>query len=350
MPKLTVIGVMSGSSLDGLDIAAVKFNYKKEQLESWTVKAAQTVAFPDELLETLTHVRELSGYQLSLLDVRLGTWIGQQVNAFIEQQELKPDLISSHGHTVFHEPSNHLSLQIGHGAAIKAVTELPVVNQFRSENVALGGQGAPLVPVGDRDLFTGYDAWVNLGGIANVSYGVGPVWEAFDVVPCNQLLNHLAQREGQTFDMEGQMARKGKLIPTLLDHFLSWPYFHKLAPKSLGNAEVMTDFTHFIGQWWYTEPTEDLLHTICEGIAIKLGEDIPSNKKRVLFTGGGALNRYLMERIFDRGHFTVVVPDLQTVQYKEAIIFAYLGYLHHLGLPNTTLAMGVPPHVAGCVY
>ncbi|NQV03341.1 MAG: anhydro-N-acetylmuramic acid kinase, partial [Bacteroidia bacterium] len=241
------------------------------------------------------------------------------------------------------------STQIGKGAAIAAETGLPVVCDFRSTDVALGGQGAPLVPIGDQLLFTDYHYCLNLGGFANISFVQEGKRIAYDICPANMVLNTLANQAGQAFDDNGNMARSGKILPGLLESLNHLSYYHQPAPKSLGKEWVESTINPLLdpliqhpatlslrGAEAAREPKQerrgnkiqDLLHTFCEHIAIQAGNNTGINRvDKLLITGGGAMNSYLVERIRHYAAPQIILPDLQTIHFKEALIFAFLGLL-----------------------
>ncbi|HNP17939.1 MAG TPA: anhydro-N-acetylmuramic acid kinase [Fulvivirga sp.] len=331
-----VIGLMSGTSLDGLDLAYCKF---KKGGESWTFELldAKTISYPSETIDLLSRSTVLSGLDLSNLDVLLGKWYSKQVNAF--KGERVVDFIASHGHTVFHQPENGLTLQIGNGHQIYAETGIPIICDFRSMDVALGGQGAPLVPVGDKYLFSNMDFCLNLGGIANVSFDdtLG-VRRAFDIAPCNMLLNYLANKNGQLYDTDGKLAASGQPIPSLLDKWNSLGYYQLGYPKSLGYEWVHKHY--FDGLNVSNYKLEDLIHTSVRHIAQQIAASIIQNKldsnTSLLVTGGGAKNSYLMSCLKTslNGEVGIIIPEDDIIDYKEAIVFAFLGVLKINNLPN----------------
>ena len=323
-----IIGLMSGTSLDGLDIALVRF----EDAWHFELLAAETIDYPQEWAERLSTLEHASAYEYALTDVRLGHYIGQCVNAFRQKHPIEVNLIASHGHTIFHQPHLGLTTQIGDGDAIAAETHLPVVSNFRTLDVALGGQGEPLVPMGDRLLFGRYDACLNLGGFANISFEHEGQRIAFDICPCNMALNHLARLLGQPYDRDGLMARQGKVDANLLERLNAIEYYALPAPKSLGKEWYKAQFEPML------ETDEgSLLSTTTEHIAMQLASVVNThNIKHLLVTGGGAHNTFLLERLrsLTPGCDTVV-PAREVIDYKEAIVFALLGYLRVTGQTNT---------------
>ncbi|MDT8413536.1 MAG: anhydro-N-acetylmuramic acid kinase [Vicingaceae bacterium] len=322
------IGLMSGTSLDGLDMVEVTLNYSTENQWSFTVLNAKTLAYENELKEQLIHSKQLSGQELMLLNNRLGDFFGQAVNAFILENKLDKttiDFIASHGHTVFHQPDKNFTLQIGSGAEITAKTGINVVCDFRSTDVALGGQGAPLVPIGDQFLFSNYDVCLNLGGIANLSFSQKQQALAYDVAPCNIVLNTLAQQLGAEYDESGNFARNGNVIQELLNELNALTFYAQAPPKSLGIEWIESYVFPLLEK--SSLSIKDQLCTFVEHIAHQLNTAFPTESKTVLATGGGAWNTFLIERIAQISNKTIVVPDEKIVNYKEAIIFSFLGVL-----------------------
>lgn len=339
---MRVLGLMSGTSLDGLDMALIEFTGSK-----WTLLATKHLSYSSEWLTRLTEAHQLSGIDLVALDLSYGRWLGEQVRDFSIQHG-HIDLVSSHGHTVFHQPENRLTLQIGNGQALAIASELTVVNGFRSADVLMGGQGAPLVPRGDLDLFPEYDAWLNLGGMSNITTRKGTRAMAWDLSPCNIVFNALSMREGLLYDKDGQWAREGAYIPSLAERLASFEYFQRVPPKSLGREWV----EEYVMPLFAGVPTKDALHTAVEVFSKAMVMQIPDHAHAILVTGGGAHNRYLMEVLNEKFPARLVVPDKSIVDYKEAIVFAYLGYLRFLNKNNVLSDVtGVAEdHSAGVIF
>ncbi|MCB0697269.1 MAG: anhydro-N-acetylmuramic acid kinase [Chitinophagaceae bacterium] len=329
-----VIGLMSGSSLDGLDIAYVHLNEVGGQW-NYEVIHAECVPYSANLAEQLRNASQKSVHEYLRLNTSYGRFLGEAVNGFIERNgiEHQVHLVASHGHTVMHEPHNHTSTQIGDGATIAAVTGLPVVSDLRNMDVALGGQGAPIVPVGDKLLFGQYDYWLNIGGIANITVPHNGETLAFDVCAANQMLNGLAEMKGMHMDKDGAMARTGKLQMDILADLNDEPYYLQEPPKSLSNEQAKQLVFPILLE--SKNEVNDLLRTAVQHIADKITEAVkkhPSGKERsvLLATGGGALNGFLMERIREglaALNTDLHIPDEQTVNYKEAIVMALIGTL-----------------------
>jgi anhydro-N-acetylmuramic acid kinase len=334
--KYTVVGLMSGTSLDGLDCCCVEFTHVDS---AWTYQllAAETLPYTAFWQNELTHAENLSGRALMRLHSAYGHYLGECVCQFLQGHQLpSPALIASHGHTIFHEPQHAMTFQLGSGAAIAAQTNLPVVADFRSLDVALGGQGAPLVPIGDQFLFGDYAACLNLGGIANISFQDKQKRIAFDCCACNMILNYYSEKLGQPFDAAGAWAREGNLHENILTQLQAVPYYAKPFPKSLGKENVWTEILPLLEQANMDE--RDCLRTFTEHIALQLAhvfQQIPNQENGVLITGGGAYNTFLLERLNVHANVKQIIPAKQTIEFKEALIFAWLGLARTLGLTNT---------------
>lgn len=334
MDKYCAIGLMSGTSLDGLDIAYCEF-LKENDRWTFEIKNAETVSYSTELAQELAKSTLLDALQLSLLHKRLGRLMGQEVKRFCQEHHLKPDFVSSHGHTVFHQPQHGLTLQIGDGFELMVNSGLPVINDFRSLDVALGGQGAPLVPIGDQLLFQDYDYCLNLGGIANISFVKNRQRIAFDVCAANMVLNTLANLLGKPYDDEGSIARTGVKDEKLFERLNKLDFHQQAAPKSLGLEWVREYIFPLLDQ--SSTSIENKLCTFSHHIAYQIGQIDRHTKGSMLVTGGGAYNQFLIELIQAElaPACKVAVPDHTTIQFKEALIFAFLGVLRMRGEVNT---------------
>ncbi|MFN4853453.1 MAG: anhydro-N-acetylmuramic acid kinase [Bacteroidota bacterium] len=348
-----MLGMMSGTSLDGLDLALCRFHQAGKKWR-YHIEKAHTMPYKKSLQKVLSEVHLLGGEELVALHVRMSNCMSDAVHAFLKDCKEKPMAISSHGHTVFHQPEKGFTFQAGSGAVLAANTGIPVVCDFRSTDVALGGQGAPLVPMGDRLLFSDYDVCVNLGGIVNLSYALpGGKRMAFDVCAGNQLLNLLASREGKTFDKNGKSARKGEIIADLIKKLNAHPFYNKREAKSLGREWLEKNVFPLV--LTNAHSSADLLCTSCHHIGMQIAKAIPphAKKAKVLLTGGGALNSFLVETIQQHcGIAKVVVPDMETICFKEALIFAFLGLLRMRGEENIdcTYTGAMRNTVSGAVY
>ena len=332
-----VIGLMSGSSLDGLDIAFVEF---EETAGKWqfNVVCADCISYNETLALQLKNAVNLNAKEYLRLHSEYGHFLGNAVKQFIEENQLdyKVALIVSHGHTSFHVPGI-FSAQLGDGAAVAAVTGLPVVSDLRAMDVALGGQGAPIVPMGEKLLFEGYRYFLNIGGIANISFHSVDTHIAFDICAANRVLNMLSLLRGKAFDENGSMAAVGQVNENLLNELNALSYYGLGYPKSLDN-EFGTELVFPIIQS-HGLSTEDALATFVEHIAVKIAdavgmihqkEQLTSMHDKMMITGGGAFNQYLVSRI--EYHLSLIsihveVPANNIVAYKEALVMALLGVL-----------------------
>lgn len=349
MEVYKVLGVMSGTSLDGLDLAYCEMI----KGEKWTYKIgpATTISYTEKRKKILQNAIHLTGEELTALDFKFGKYIGEECKKFISKNKLAPDFISSHGHTIFHQPAKGFTLQIGEGSSILAETGIPVICNFRSQDVSLGGQGAPLVPLGDEILFSEYDACLNLGGFANISQNNGEKRVAWDICAVNVVLNYYAMQMGVEYDNKGAIARNGNLHEKLLSDLNLLEYYQKLSPKSLGIEWVQNDLMYVLNR--YHIPTTDVLHTyVCHIAEIIGGTIIKSNAKQVLVTGGGIYNDFLLEKIREVSPTTIVIPDDATVQFKEALIFGLLGILKWRGEINVLKSVtgASRDHSSGVIY
>ncbi len=360
-------GVMSGTSVDGLDIALCRF----ERIDQWDFKVLKTLTLSYSGTgwpERLANAEKADGCTLMEIHRDFGRFTGEAINSFLADSGTKTihsvDLIASHGHTIFHRPEKGITLQIGDGAEIAAVTGITTVSDFRRLDVALGGQGAPLVPVGDDLLFGGYDYCLNLGGFANISFRESGKRVAFDICPANIVLNRLARTLGQEYDKGGEMARSGKVLQALLRELENLEFYSTAGPRSLGKEWVEEVFVPVMDH--YKAPAQDKMRTVCEHIALRIaavtgnpfenaGEPFAQGDNQgqprekpaertsgsetgsaTLFaTGGGAKNVFLMELIAQKtAPVQVIIPEEEIVDFKEAIVFAFLGVLRLRNEPN----------------
>ncbi|MFA6871925.1 MAG: anhydro-N-acetylmuramic acid kinase [Bacteroidaceae bacterium] len=322
--SIQVIGLMSGTSLDGLDVCCCTFTHKDNKWQ-YHIDAATAYDYTEELKKKLgEEAQQMSAIDFITFHSAYGTYLGKRVNEFMATYSIKPDLIASHGHTIFHEPAKKVMFQIGDGAAIAAETKIPTVFDFRRLDIMLDGQGAPLVPIGDRHLFGDYTYCLNIGGFSNISYEQAGTRIAFDISPANYVINHYCNTIGLEYDKDGALARKGKCDSALLAELNSLDYYAQGFPKSLGREWV----EHFIYPMMdkYTLSLEDKLRTFYEHVAYQIA--CVATEGRLLITGGGAYNVFLVERIDALSKCEIVIPDAQTIEFKEALIFAFLGTLY----------------------
>lgn len=328
----TGVGMMSGTSLDGIDIAFCSFRFCDEKWE-YRIEDAVTFPYVDEVKELLLQMPGMSGSELMIADRKLGKYYGQLLSGYLMAMGETPAFVASHGHTIFHEPSKGMTFQAGHGAAIAAESGLPVICDFRSSDVALGGQGAPLVPIGDELLFGRFDALVNLGGFANISNRLNNERIAYDICPVNIVFNHFSRKLGHDFDRGGTLAASGNPHPELLDKLDKIPYYSAPYPKSLGREWIEKEFLPVIEKSGI-ENTSDILCTLAQHAAGQIVRATGENNS-VLFTGGGAKNHFLTGIIREHLQERMIIPDETTVDFKEALIFAFMGWLRLNEIPNT---------------
>ncbi len=325
------IGLMSGTSLDGVDLAYVKFSLDKGY--HFEILQTESVPYSEKWKNRLHAAFSENGENLTLLDVEYGAYLAKCVREFRERFSLgKIDFVASHGHTIFHQPDKGFTLQIGQGAVLAAGTGLKVICDFRVQDVALGGQGAPLVPIGDELLFSDYDFCLNLGGFANVSFKDGEVRKAYDICPANIVLNHFTRTVGFDYDDRGRMASEGKINAELLKELNQLPFYSLDHPKSLGYEFVVDTVLPIMEK--FDLDLKDVLHTYAEHAAMQIGQVLKREKEEknlksasVLVTGGGAFNDFLIDRIEAHSKVEVVLPDQEIIEFKEALIFAFLGLL-----------------------
>jgi anhydro-N-acetylmuramic acid kinase len=329
----TVLGLMSGTSLDGADIAICNFS---ENARGWQYKFLYTRTFPYDSVwyKNLKNAPFLNGRELIELDRAFGDYLSQIINTAIAESKISPEIIASHGHTVFHTPQNRLTLQIGHGANISAGTRLPVVCDFRSIDVALGGQGAPLVPFGDKILFSDYDSCLNIGGFANISFDLKGIRKAFDICPVNIVLNDFAVKYGKDYDADGILGRKGHVDSELLSQLNNLNYYKTELPKSLGREWIDDIFVPILNS--SAANTHDKFRTLYAHFAYQIVKVFDMyNIKKVLVTGGGTYNKFLLENISSLCKTSLIIPDPLTIEFKEALIFAFLGLMRYRNSVNT---------------
>ena len=325
---------MSGTSLDGVDMAFCRFSLNGLH-SKFKILNAETITYPNEWKNRLQELHNADAVTFVKTNVELGKHFGLLLRNFISKNKIKPVLISSHGHTVFHQPERGFTSQIGDGAQIAAITNVETVCDFRSKDVALGGQGAPLVPVGDRLLFPGYDFCLNLGGIANISFEWKKKRIAFDICPVNMALNKLASEAKLNFDKDGMLASRGNVNKKLLDKLNHLKFYKLPFPKSIGKEWYLKNCEPIISDT--SVSLNDRLRTFCEHIAIQIAAVIKNNSasiKKMLVTGGGAHNKFLIQCIEEKlkeneqsKNVKVEIPAKEIIDFKEALIFAFLGVL-----------------------
>jgi len=361
MDNYHVIGLMSGSSLDGLDIAYCQFRFDEG---NWGFKILKTdvVPFPDEWIQKIKGLPVATAKTLWETHSNLGNYFGECVSEFIEKKSLhsKVDFVASHGHTIFHFPEKKFTTQIGDGAAIAARVNLLVVCDFRSADIANGGQGTPIVPIGDKFLFADYRFCLNIGGIANISCKTETGIVAFDICAANQILNSLANSLGKEYDDEGKIAGSGNINEELLQRLNGLQYCSLPYPKSLDNSFSREAVLPLLEEFQIS--TEDKMRTFVEHIAVQVAKHILlisekekinfSTDEKMLVTGGGAFNKFLIERIKAQTKVLVEVPNDELVKYKEAVVIAFMGVLRMRNEVNVlrTVTGASKDTIGGAVY
>ncbi|MCX7745102.1 MAG: anhydro-N-acetylmuramic acid kinase [Flavobacteriales bacterium] len=333
MKPYKVLGLMSGTSLDGLDMAYAEFFMEDGKWKMQHI-VAETLPYTDDFKKWLIHTMHCNATELIERHIKYGKFLGNAVLKFIQKHQLLPDLVASHGHTIFHQPEQGFSFQLGHGSGIKAITGMDTVWDFRTMDVLLGGQGAPLVPIGDRLLFGNYDACLNLGGISNISFEYQDERIAFDISPFNIVFNQLCQPLGISFDSGGQHASTGKLNKKLLEALNQLEFYNKKPPRSLSKEWIDKHVFPLFKK--YPDTTENHLHTFAKHAALQISDIL--NKyhiKNVLTTGGGTYNKFFIEELKKLSLAQIIIPDDTTIQFKEALIFGLLGVLRIRNEINT---------------
>lgn len=333
---------MSGSSCDGVDVAVCKF-WNSDRGIGYELDTTTTFDFPDELKTSLRHAASLSSQDLKKLETRFSEFLSRNINSFVNGSS-DVSYIASHGHTVLHDPEASYTVQIGSGSMIAAATSIPTICDFRSLDMAYGGQGAPIAPIADKYLFPGHNFYLNLGGIVNISANINSKIIGYDIAPCNQILNALSHVKGLEYDEGGKLAASGKLNSELLDQLLNHEYLSQAYPKSLDNSWVTDNYTSPILS--YEDTVENKLHTCVEFMAIAIAnelkkissqEAIDLTDTKIFCTGGGAFNTYLINRLSDHClplGSELVIPDPDIIEYKEAMLMSLMGYLRITNQPN----------------
>jgi len=367
---VNVLGLMSGTSLDGLDLCLANFKFREGKW-SYEILKAEDENYPQELTQMLDGAQNLTAEQYARLHSYYGAYLGARVKAFIDRNGLqgKVDAVASHGQTIFHQPkgiaaqqaspddilSHCWTGQIGCGAGIAAKSGVDTICDFRTTDLAFGGQGAPLVPVGDRNLFAEYDYCLNIGGFSNISFDSGEKRSAFDISPVNFVLNHYMKTIGEPFDRDGLLARSGSVDERLLKALNSLDYYSKPAPKSLGREWVELNIFPLLDASGLE--LKDLMATFTEHAACQVARVVGAvsgeKKVKMLVTGGGAFNKFLVEMMSALApQCTFVVPDPLTVCFKEALIFAFLGVLWLFNIPSclSSVTGATKSNIGGAMY
>jgi anhydro-N-acetylmuramic acid kinase len=327
MTEYHVVGVMSGTSLDGLDLVFCLL-YRDNDRWRYRIQKARTIGYDESMIEFLSETTGYSGSELESRNIEFGNYIGNEVFSFLKEYGLKADLVASHGHTVFHQPHIGLTYQLGSGAAISSTSGITTISDFRSLDVLNGGQGAPLVPVGDEYLFGEYRFCLNLGGFSNVSYKENRKRIAFDICPVNVFINLVCRKMGLEYDDKGKIASGGQVNQVLLNRLNDLDYYQQKHPKSLSREWLEKVFLPVVENQQLS--TEDTLRTAYEHFAIQIASVLNKHSGgRILVTGGGVYNEFLMDLISRRTISSLEIPDSILLEYKEALVFALLGVLRY---------------------
>jgi len=350
MSELHIIGLMSGTSLDGLDLTYCKFS--RQRAWAFEIVHSQTVSYSKQWKARLSSAMSLSKEELESLSLDFGLLMAEHLKDFIELHKIEEiDAIASHGHTVFHQPQNGITLQVGDPKPMHNVVQKPIVWDFRSQDVALGGQGAPLVPIADRLLFAEYDACLNLGGFSNISFEAEGKRIAFDICPVNIVMNVLAEKLGEPYDDKGDFARAGNVDEDLLQALNQLDYYNQAPPKSLGLEWVQEHVNPLLEL--YHLSVEDQLRTFVEHVAIQIYTLSRKNDlKSVLITGGGVYNAFLMERLNSLHPNIWTLGSDELIEFKEAMVFAFLAYLRLNDCVNvlSSVTGAKNDHVSGRIF
>lgn len=346
-----VIGVMSGTSLDGVDLAHIQFEIKQNQW-SFKILESETVSYSTDWVNQLKSAVDFSKENLEILNQNYTQLLSKIIVDFIEKHEIvNLDAVCSHGHTILHQPQNGFTLQIGNLPEIANLTQQKIVCDFRVQDVQLGGQGAPLVPIGDRILFSEYDYCMNLGGFSNISFEENNQRIAFDISPVNTVLNFYANQLGLNYDDKGQISKTGKINTQLLNELNAFEFYKKKHPKSLGFEFVKEAVLPLIEKFEIS--IEDKLHTFTEHIALQTALALPTKKGSLFITGGGAYNDFLISKIqYYLPEMKLIIPDKKILEFKEALIFALLGVLRLRDEINvlSSVTGAKKDHSSGIIY
>jgi anhydro-N-acetylmuramic acid kinase len=350
MESFDVIGLMSGTSLDGLDIAHCNFIFD----DKWhfNLMHHETVPYANIQKNELANLENESAINYALFHTEFGKLMGNEVNKFIKKNKItNVDFIASHGHTVFHQPKNNLTTQIGCGAQIAAATGIETICDFRTKDVALGGQGAPLVPIGDELLFSDYDYCINLGGIANISFKAEGKRISYYLAMANMVNNYICRLEGIEYDDKGKLGAAGNFNHNLYNDLNAISFFSKPYPKSLSKENFINNFKPVLDK--YDISNADKLNTFGKHLAYQICEILSNTTdKKVLITGGGAFNNFWISEIKNTTTAQIIIPENKIIEYKEAIIFGFLGVLRKKQIVNCLASVtgAKEDSIGGAIY
>jgi len=345
-----IIGVMSGTSLDGIDIAEIKFHISEKGNWSYQLVQAETIPYSHFWKKELQDAIHYSKPQLERLDFKYTEQLAEYISAFIKKHKINEiNAVCSHGHTILHQPDKGFTLQIGNLPKLAKLLSQTVVCDFRVQDVELGGQGAPLVPIGDKLLFSEYDYCVNLGGFANCSFEENGERIAYDICPVNIVLNYYSEKLGKDFDEGGKLSASGRINQPLLKQLNQLEFYSENPPKSLGLEWVNSFIFPLLES--ANLSSEDILRTFVEHIAVQLAPQFSKNSS-VFITGGGVYNNFLIERLKSFSSIEIVIPSSEIIEYKEALIFGLLGVLKLRGEVNCLASVtgAKKDHSGGRIY
>jgi anhydro-N-acetylmuramic acid kinase len=347
--RFRVLGVMSGTSLDGIDLALIDF-----WIDPWKfnlVKTA-TIPYPDQWIKILTNIYYQGIKKIHEVDNSYTVFLGDIVRDFINKNQIKDiDFVSSHGHTAMHIPSDGITYQLGNLSSINQKYNLTTICDFRNQDVELGGQGAPLVPIGDVILFSDYTACLNLGGFANISREIQGKRIAYDICSVNLVFNYLARKKFLLYDKNGELAKSGKLLTKLFDELNEIDFYNLSYPKSLGIEWNVSIVYPIIIEALKKSSLEDVIHTYLKHVVLKISDCLNDDDK-VLVSGGGALNQFLIETLKSKTKAEIIVPSRDLIEYKEALIFGLLGLLRVLDINNclSSVTGASKDHCSGKIF
>ena len=349
MKDYYVIGLMSGTSIDGVDLVYVNFFFNKYW--SFKILKFKTYDYDKDWQNILKNLIDKDQNSIKLIDKNYTKLLSKYILRFIEEFSIKKiDFVSSHGHTALHDPSNSITYQIGNLKELTNYTGLKVICDFRVEDIKLGGQGAPLVPVGEKYIFPEYDTLINIGGFANITIKSNNNLIAYDICPVNIVFNHLSNLINLKYDDKGKISSSGKINLELFNHLQSIDYYKQVSPKSLGVEWVKEVIIPIINNF-IEIPVEDLLNTFSKHFAFQIANNIKSSNK-TLITGGGAYNDYLIQNIIDLTESEIIIPSSEIIEYKEALIFGFLGVLKDLNINNcySSVTGAIKYHCSGNIF
>lgn len=330
--KYRVLGVMSGTSLDGIDLALVDL-----YTDPWNynIIKTSTIAYTDNWINLLSNIYDQDLSRIKKIDISYTDYLGTIINKFISDNKIYDiDFVSSHGHTAKHLPDDQITYQLGNLSSINDKYNLTTICDFRKQDIDLGGQGAPLVPIGDKILFSKYSACLNFGGFANISREFCGVRIAYDICSVNLVFNYLAQIKSMPYDKNGKLARSGCLIEPLYNKLNKIEFYNLPYPKSLGVEWVVNEIYPLIQEECTKSSIEDVMHTYLMHIVLKIS-DCFQDDDTILITGGGALNTYLIEVLRNNTKANIIIPSRELIEFKEALIFGLLGLLRFLNINNS---------------